>query len=251
MYGLLLGAALLLSTVGWFIGTRVYKYFRDEKGLRRYPAMDILAPFTNVAFMILSHKGFRSKKLQELHAQGNPVIRTGPTSLSYSDPRAIKDIYGHSTKCTKDTQYDILSGSHYHLADVLDKHEHARKRKVLSSAYALKNLEEWEFKVADTTQRMINQFDKRCSGEIVEYRSWTNFFALDAISFIGLSQRLGFLDAGNDKCISERPDGTTHEVEYRECLYATSRAQSGLAWSYPWYKHLVALSKVVSPWYKK
>ena len=200
----------------------------------------------------LSHQGFRSKKLQELHAQGNPVIRTGPNSLSYSDPRAIRDIYGHNSKCTKDTQYDVLSGSHYHLADVLDKQQHAQKRKVLSSAYALKNLEEWEFKVQDVTQRMINQFDKRChSDEIIEYRSWTNFFALDAISFIGLSQRLGFLDAGNDLCISARPDGSTYEVNYRECLYATSRAQSGLAWSYPWYKHLVSLSKVVSPWYRK
>lgn len=251
MFGLLFGAALLLSAAGWIIGFHVYNYFRDEKGLRRYPGMNALAPFTNVAFIIASHRGFRSKELQELHAKGHPVLRTGPNSLSYSDPRAIKDIYGHNTKCTKDEQYSILSGTHFHLADVVDKHEHARKRKVLSSAYALKNLEEWEFKVADTTQRMINQFDKRCTGEVVDYRSWTNFFALDAISYIGVSQRLGFLDAGNDRCISTRPDGSRYEVNYRECLYATSRAQSRLAWSYPNYKLIIAMSKLVSPTYRK
>lgn len=98
---------------------------------------------------------------------------------------------------------------------------------------------------------MIDQFDKRCEHEVIEYRSWTNFFALDAISYIGLGEPLGFLDAGNDRCISERLDGRTREVNYRECLYATSRAQSGLAWSYPWYKYLVAMSKIVSPWYRK
>lgn len=247
MYGIIFGAVLLTSTLGWIIGSHVYRYFRDEKGLRRYPGMDWLAPFTNIAMMVESNKGFRSKRLQELHAKGMPVIRTGPNSLSYADPKAIRDIYGHSTKCRKDGQYDILSGSHTHLADVTDSGEHARKRKVLSSAYALKNLEEWEFKVAYTTGRMINQFDKRCGGEIIDYRSWTNFFALDAIAYIGLSQPMGFLDAGNDRCISAGFDGSTKEVNFRECLYGTSTAQSILAWSYPWYKHIVSLSKLVSP----
>jgi len=48
-------------------------------------------------------------------------------------------IYGHGSPCTKDIFYDRLAGTHFHLADVIDKPEHARKRKVLSSAYALKS----------------------------------------------------------------------------------------------------------------
>lgn len=254
MYGLLFGAALLLSTIGWFVGYHVYDYYRDVKGLRRYPAMNPLAAFTNIPFMLLSQRGFRSKRLLELHAKGNPVIRTGPNSLSYSDPKAIRDIYGHNTKCIKDEQYSMTSGSHFHLADVVDKHEHARKRKVLSSAYALKNLEEWEFKVADKVERMIAQFDKRCTDaghdEIVEYRSWTNFFSLDAIADIGLSKRLGFIDNGSDRCVSLRPDGTATEVNYRECLYANSRAQSTLAHTYRYYKPVVKMSKILSPYYR-
>ncbi|KXL44863.1 hypothetical protein M433DRAFT_159811 [Acidomyces richmondensis BFW] len=255
MFGIIFGAVVLLFSATWFIGYHLYDYFRDVKGLRRFPAMDPLAAFSNLSFIILSHQGFRSKRLYELHAQGHPVIRTGPNSLSYSDVRAIRDIYGHNTKCMKDEQYSMMAGTHFHLADVVDKHEHARKRKVLSSAYALKNLEEWEHKVADKTQRIIAQFDKRCSDvghdEIVDYRSWTNFFTLDAIADIGLSKRLGFLDQGSDRCTALRPDGTTYEVNYRDCLYANSRAQSGLGWSYRWYKQIVALSKIVSPWYRK
>jgi len=246
LYGLAFLAAAISCTFSYF----VYEYFRDEKGLRRYPGMNWLAPFTNLAFMIESRQGFRSKTLQELHSQGKPVIRTGPTSLSYGDVRAIKEIYGHSSKCTKDEQYSVLSGSHTHLADVTDGHEHARKRKVLSSAYALKNLEDWEFKVAETTGRMIRQFDKHTSGEILDFRPWANFFALDAISYIGLSSPLGFLDAGNDKCVSARFDGSSKMVNYRECLYGTSTAQSELAWSYPWYQNLVTLSKMISPRYR-
>ena len=102
--------------------------------------MTSLSGVSTIPFMILAHTGSRSSRLVELHKK-HPVIRTGPTTLSYADPRAIKDIYGHNTKCTKDGSYVITAGSHFHLADVIDKPEHARKRKVLSSAYALKNLE--------------------------------------------------------------------------------------------------------------
>lgn len=156
MYGLLFGAALVLSAVTWFVGYHVYDYFRDPKGLRRYPGMDILAPFTNLSHMLLAQNGFRSKRLAELHANGNPVIRIAPNHLSYGDPQAIKDIYGHSSKCLKDEQYAMLAGSHFHLADVVDKHEHQRKRKVLSSAYALKNLEEWEWKVSNPNLQPVD-----------------------------------------------------------------------------------------------
>ncbi|RFU26472.1 hypothetical protein B7463_g9863, partial [Scytalidium lignicola] len=201
--------------------------------------------------MVESHYGFRSKKLQNLHKK-HPVIRIGPNSLSYGDAQAIKDIYGHNTKCIKDDQYNVTAGTHYHLADVIDKDEHARKRKVLSAAYALKNLEEWEFKVADKASRLIKHFDSCASipGSTVDYRSWTNFFSLDAIADIGLSKRLGFLDQGHDRCLSERLDGQVMEVNFRDCLYAVSRAQSGIVWSYSWYKTLVKITKLVSPFYR-
>jgi len=33
MYGILLGTVLVMSAAGWFVGYRVYDYFRDLKGL--------------------------------------------------------------------------------------------------------------------------------------------------------------------------------------------------------------------------
>lgn len=130
----------------------------------------------------------------------------------------------------------------------MDKGEHARKRKVLSSAYALKNLESWEYKVADKVERMIAQLDRRCAtlpqeegtspapGELnVDYRMWTDSFALDAVADIGLSDRLGLLDQGTDRVVAQRKDGSTHETNLRECLYPTARTQSLLIWSYGWY----------------
>lgn len=248
MYGLLFGVGVLLLGISVTVGRWTIDYFRDPKALRRFPNFSTLSGITNIPYMVLSYKNFRSRKIYEQHAQGTPIIRTGPNSLSFSDMKAIKDIYGHSTQCTKDGQYVVQSGTHFHLADVVDKHEHAKKRKVLSSAFALKNLEEWEFKVADKVTRMIRQFDKRCSTPgneiVIDYRPWTNYFTLDAISDIGLSNTLGFLDNGDDRTLAARPDGSTYEVNFRKCLYANSRATSVFCYTYDFYKLATKLSKL-------
>ena len=210
--------------------------------------------------MIVAHTGRRSEYMTELHKR-HPIIRTGPEILSYSDPLAIKDIYGHNTKCTKDTLYVVTSGTHCHLADVKDKHEHARKRKVLSSAYALKNLQDWEHKVADKTARMMKHFDKCCTAPLPEgvtipnkqdlnldFRVWTNFFSLDAILDIGLSETHGFLDRGHSRITARRTDGTQYECDYRDCLYQSLRKVSLLVWPYAWYRFISKLADIV-PFY--
>jgi cytochrome P450 len=239
---------------------QILSLMSSDLGLRKFPNMTPLSGVSYITFMILAHGGFRSKHLAELH-QKHPVIRTGPNTLSYGDVRAIKDIYGHNTKCTKDSSYVITSGSHFHLADVIDKPEHARKRKVLSSAYALKNLEGWEHKVADKTAQLIAHFDKCCTAPLpnttqvpdkkdltVDYRAWTNFFSLDAIADIGLSEILGFLANGNDRITGRRTNGAKYQCNFRECLYQNARKQSLLLWPYEWYPFLNKVSNII-PFY--
>lgn len=78
-----------------FVLLGVIQYFHDPKGLRRFPPLDTFAGFTNLSFMLEAHRGFRSKRLEELH-KIHPVIRTGPNSLSFGSTQAIK-VYGETT----------------------------------------------------------------------------------------------------------------------------------------------------------
>jgi cytochrome P450 len=223
--------------------------------------MHPLSGISSIPFVVLAHGGARSIYMAKLH-QKHPVVRVGPNALSYGDVQAIKDIYGHNTSCTKDGAYVITSGSHYHLADVIDKHDHARKRKLLSSAYAIKNLEGWEHKVADKTVKLNRHLDQCCtsplpSGELpypedlnVDYRKWTNFFTLDAIADIGLSDKLGFLDRGHDQVMGRRLDGSTYLCNFRNCLYQTARKQSLLIWPYKWYPFVNKISNII-PFYAR
>ena len=224
--------------------------------------MSLFSGVSNIPFMILAHGGARSEYLAKLHKK-EPILRTGPNSLSFGSVRAIKDIYGHGTLCTKDESYSLTAASHFHLADVVDKPEHARKRKVLSSAYALKNLEGWEYKVADKVTKLFAQFDRCCTSPLppgqkypdpkdvtIDYRAWTNFFTLDAITDIGLSEPLGLLERGHDRVVAQRLDGSTFEANLRDCLYPNSRKQSLLIWSYGHYKLLNKISNII-PFYRR
>ncbi|KAJ5640444.1 hypothetical protein N7528_000069 [Penicillium herquei] len=257
---------LLIFAFLFFFAFPYVEYMRDPKGLRKYPNLHPLSGISAIPFMLLAFTGARSMELSRLHKK-HPVIRTGPNTLSYGDVRAIKDIYGHNTKCTKDDSYNVTAGSHFNLADVVDKPDHARKRKVLSSAYALKNLESWEFKVTDKIQRMFKHFDQVCtttpkedvaSGKVapnltdltLNLRAWNNFFTLDAIADIGLSEKLGFLDQGNDLCVAERKDGSTYTTSLREALYPTARKQSYIVWNYAWYPVINKLVNVF-PFFNK
>lgn len=250
MYSLLLLASLQCLAV-YYIVIPVVNYFRDPKGFRKYPNFSFYSGISDIPIIYESHKGTRSQSLLHAHRK-HPVLRIGPNSLSYADPAAIKDIYGHGTKCTKDHFYSRLSGSHFHLADVVDKGEHSRRRKVLSNAYALKNLENWEYKVVDMSGRLIKVFDAHCEEKsVLDYRLWTNLFTIAAIANIGLSEDIQFLDKGDDLITSEQPDGTKKKVHFRECLFATGWATSNLVWAYDWYDTLVRISKVVSSTYRE
>ena len=155
-----------------------------------------------------------------------------------------------------------IAGTHSHLADVVDKSDHARKRKILSSANALKNLEEWEFKVADLIGKLVQAFDARCTTPLspgavtdtkdlnVDFRNWTVLFAAAAIANIGLSEDLGFLSEGTDNVKAEFKDGTVKEVSFRDCHAATARVSYQLVPAYNWFKTFKRVSQLISPSYR-
>ncbi|KAJ5709485.1 cytochrome protein [Penicillium malachiteum] len=249
MIGLAFFTLSFIAFLLYFLVIPTINYFRDPKGLRKFPQLSIWSGISDIPYLRASQRGFRSHTVLEAH-KNHPVLRIGPNSLSYRDVRAIKDIYGHGTTCIKDQFYVEVGGPHAHLADVIDKSEHARKRKVLSNAYAVKNLEEWEYKVSDMTDRLIKAFDGFCTSPLkegalpdnsdltVEYCMWSNLFTIAAIANIGLSEDIRFLENGDDLITSEKMDGVTKKY--------TSES-----WSYDWFKTLARIRKVVSSSYRK
>ena len=152
---------------------------------------------------------------------------------------------------------------------LLTKPEHARKLKVLSAAFAIKNLENWEFKVAALTKRLLGIFDQFCAEppliedkpetQVVhkpeefnlDYNKYINLFTIEAINNIALSSVLGMIEKGNDEVTAKRMDGTTYIALYRHAQNQTARTQSTFVWNYNHYHVLRWLSFVISPYWRR
>lgn len=80
--------AILLSVlVGWLVRNRYYN------GLNKYPG-PFLASLTDWWRFIDVYKRRPEVTHIALHKKHGPIVRLGPNTLSFSDPEAIKTIYG-------------------------------------------------------------------------------------------------------------------------------------------------------------
>lgn len=89
MFGYILASTSILLLFIYFIIFPVIAFYRDPKGLRKYPSLNFLCAFSDLGFIWEANKPLRSRALLEAH-KTSPVVRIGPNSLSYSDLSAIK-----------------------------------------------------------------------------------------------------------------------------------------------------------------
>ena len=233
----------------------VATYLWDAKNLRRFPNATYFSGITNLSYIFQRWRGFRSREIHEAHKK-HPILRVGPNTVSFSSPEAIRTIYGHNTACVKGGTYVTAVGPHPSMLDVVSRDEHGRKRRILSHAFATRNLELWEFKVADKVQRLVNQFDRICSQgprdslPVLDYRKWSNLFTIEAIVDIALSQKLGCLDKGSDLVTLPTPDGETRHINYIDCLHGGKRILSTFIWSTTWYKPWKSVLEAASGFFR-
>lgn len=160
LYILLVVAASLVLLAAQF-GLLLAQYIYDTKRLRRFHNFSKLPGITNLPWIWASIRLRRFKDLHEAHRDAT-IVRVGPNTLSFNDPRAAAAIYGHGSPATKAPYYDSGAGHYRNLADTRDKQEHSKKRRILASGYALTTLLRWEDKVVNRIQALVKQYDERC-----------------------------------------------------------------------------------------
>ncbi|KAJ5913714.1 benzoate 4-monooxygenase cytochrome P450 [Penicillium tannophilum] len=234
-------------------------YLYDAKDFRKYHSLNFLSGLTSLSYVWEHRRSFRTRRLYDLH-QKHAIIRLGPNTLSFADVGAIKDIYGHGTPCLKGDLYALTAGNHSHMLNVVDREDHARKRRMLSNAFATRNLEQWEFKITDKVERLLKQFDQRCTSPLspgmlvnpddltVNFRFWSNLFTVDAIADIALSKKLGLLDLGSDDVAVDGFNGSSQPIRYLESLHRGNRVSSRIIGATEWFHFLRVLSTTLSPY---
>ncbi|KAL4885754.1 benzoate 4-monooxygenase cytochrome P450 [Aspergillus karnatakaensis] len=249
----------LAATVCWLYIAPFVIYLYDAKRLRQYPNQNFLSGLTSLAYVYERRKTFRTRDLLSQHRK-HPILRTAPNAISFGSVDAIKDIYGHGSPCRKGDEYKLIQGDRPHVLNVIDRDDHTRKRRMLSNAFATKNLETWEFKIADKVKKLVTQFDRRCTEPVshgvtiaaddlnVNFRFWSNLFTLDAIADIALSEPLGFLESGSDLIELTTAGGTGREnLNMISSLQCGSRMISRFVSATDWFHALKLLAKILSP----
>ena len=100
---------LALACVGSILVFSLYVlYQRWFHPLAKYPG-PFVASFTDLWKVYQMAKTQMPYRLTELHEQYGPIIRTGPNSLSFTDPAAIAPIYQSGRAMEKTAFYDSFT----------------------------------------------------------------------------------------------------------------------------------------------
>ncbi|KAF2133504.1 cytochrome P450 [Dothidotthia symphoricarpi CBS 119687] len=164
-----------------------------------HPLSKFPGPKSRAASWIPSHIGLwtgtNHLRLAELHRKYGHVVRTSPTQLSWTDPDAWKDIYGHGTKGTPGSNphknwnhYGASPNGSYNLIQAHDA-DHARMRKIFGPAFSDRALKQQEPLFLRYVDMLVSKFkeaiDKNPSAEIdlVKLYNFTTFDIMGDLTF--------------------------------------------------------------------
>ncbi|KAJ9608495.1 hypothetical protein H2200_007483 [Cladophialophora chaetospira] len=190
--------ALVVVGVGYLLGN----YFNH--GLNKYPG-PLLARFTDWwrFFDVLGRRPDITHL--KLHRQLGDVVRLGPNTLSFANPKAIKTIYGLNKGFVKSGFYPVQQGVSQgkrlpSLFSTTDEAYHANLRRSVNNAFAMSQLVQYEPGVTECVEVFLDQTEKLYgkTGDVCDFAEWLQFFAFDVIGYITYSKRHGFIEGNKD-----------------------------------------------------
>lgn len=186
------------------------EYLIDAKRLRRFPSPGI-AGFSDLWALRYHWTNSRYKAVHDAHQRLGSIVRIQPHHVSFTDPRALKDIYGHGSSIMKSPYYDNIAGDYHDVANATDRAEHSKKRRTMSHVFSHKHILTMEEVINDILGNLVQGFDERLNQDL-DIRYWFNLFTFDAISSLAFSQPFNFLETGSDVTFGRRADGSTYPI---------------------------------------
>ncbi|OJD35901.1 cytochrome p450 [Diplodia corticola] len=209
-------AALILLHA---VSTAVYNiYFHP---LSAYPG-PISAACTNLTYWSANVTGDLLPWIQSVHRQYGEVVRLGPNTLSYTNPDAWKDIYGHprsnkrsgggggGTNSKDMLHYPAGLNGRHALNALHSDAEHARVRRLFSPAFSEKALKDQEPLLATYASRLVAHIRNNTNtdtGTPLDLAKLLTCTTMDIMSTLSFGSPLGLLPP----VPVPRSDGTDHD----------------------------------------
>lgn len=184
--------------LGWLVRNRYHN------GLHKYPG-PFLASLTDWSRFWDVYNQRPEVTHQKLHAKYGDVVRLGPNTLSFADPKALKTIYGLSKGFIKSdfyiVQQSVVNGHRLEsLFSTTNNDFHSQFRRCVNSAFSMSALVQYEPFVDNTTKLFLEQTERLFANNIdgCDFTRWLQFYAFDVIGEITYSKRHGFVEKNED-----------------------------------------------------
>ncbi|KAF8155951.1 cytochrome P450 monooxygenase [Crassisporium funariophilum] len=221
---------LLLQYVGWktlafllpatFALVHLIPYLLDPHGIRKYPG-PFIAKFSDAWLGLVSKNGHRSEVVHEMHLKYGPFVRLAPNHVSIAEPDALAVVYAHGNGALKSEFYDAFVSIKRGVFNTRDRHEHARKRKIVSHIFSQKSVVEFEPQIRLYVGMFIKQWDrlfdlalKGLSGPEgesgwkgeggrlwLDCLPWANYLAFDIVGDLAFGAPFGMIEAAKDSAV--------------------------------------------------
>lgn len=167
--------------------------------LRSVPG-PFLARFTRLWFLFRVWRGRFDLDIIALHKRYGSIVRFGPSHYCFSDPEAIKIIYGKGTEFDKSSWYEAWNAPGFKsLFTEPSVKAHGQLRRKFQSTYSMSSMVSYETFAEQCIEILCQRLEEIAkAGGKTDLYVWLLSYAGDAVSMISYSKRMGFLDAGED-----------------------------------------------------
>ena len=145
---------------------------------------------------------------RRLRQRYGPTVRLGPRRLVFSQPQAIRDIYGPHGLSQKSDMHLVVQRTARGvvvptLLGSVDTAWHHRLKRSVNSAFAMFSTVQYEPGLRDTIETFLGELQSRFAdqpgeGGVVNFPIWLHYFTDDAITKITYGDSIGHMRAGRD-----------------------------------------------------
>ncbi|KAK1759949.1 cytochrome P450 [Echria macrotheca] len=163
--------------------------------LRSYPGPRLWAA-TEIPYTLAFTSGKSNHTILALHKKYGPVVRVGPSRLSFTHADAWRDIRGHrrAGEGENPKEESFYSMSRRNIIGA-PRDDHTRFRRVLAHGFSASVMQKQEPLITRYIDQLMDQLNAR-SGEAVDMVEWMNFTTFDVIGDLAFGEPFGSLADG-------------------------------------------------------
>ncbi|KAI0161392.1 isotrichodermin C-15 hydroxylase [Xylariaceae sp. FL1272] len=188
------------SVIAWQLATIIRNlYFHS---LSRFPG-PFIQRASGIPFALQHCTGVQPFNTQKLHDIYGPVVRIGPDHLSFTDPKAWKDIYGHrvggdihNSENPKDRTFNNSIKNIPTQILNADREEHSRFRRTLSHGFSDASMRAQESEIVKYVDLLVKRLHEECHDgtEKLNIEAWYNWTTFDIIGNLVFGQSFNCLE---------------------------------------------------------